>query len=162
MQLAGITVSKLISDSDLQAKVMKMVADRVDSLASVSYMDLSLEAEAFGADVKVSDDEVPTVVGTLIHSEEEADALKVPALEDGRVSIYIDSVKKALTMITDRPLFAGIIGPFSLAGCTSDRNEQLTYMAKAATEYGKAQCYAQKAQNDPSKLIREGEGYEVY
>ncbi len=51
---------------------------------------------------------------------------------------------------------------YDLAGCTSDRNEQLTYMAKAATEYGKAQCYAQKAQNDPSKLIREGEGYEVY
>lgn len=41
-QLAGITVRELISDSDLQAKVMKMVADRVDSLASVSYMDLSL------------------------------------------------------------------------------------------------------------------------
>lgn len=49
-----------------------------------------------------------------------------------------------------------------LAGCTSDKNEQLMYMAKAATEYGKAQCYAQKAQNNPTKLIREGADYEVY
>lgn len=130
VQLAGITVSELISDSDLQAKVMKMVADRVDSLASVSYMDLSLEAEAFGADIKVSDDEVPTVVGTLIHNEEEADVLKVPTLEDGRVGIYIESVKKALTMITDRPLFAGIIGPFSLAGRLVDVNKALIYCKK--------------------------------
>lgn len=130
VQLADITVKELISDSDIQAKVMKMVSERVDSLASVSYMDLSLEAEAFGAEIKVSDDEVPTVVGTLIHNKDEAEALEIPTLDKGRISIYLESMKKALKMIDEKPVFAGIIGPFSLAGRLVDVNKALIYCKK--------------------------------
>lgn len=130
VQLMGITVKELISDSDTQARGMKAVADRVDSLASVSYMDLSLEAEAFGAKIKVTEDEVPTVVGTLVADQEAADALKVPTLKDGRISIYLEGMKKALGLITDRPVFAGIIGPFSLAGRLVDVNQAMIYAKK--------------------------------
>ncbi len=49
-----------------------------------------------------------------------------------------------------------------MAGCEDDYTAKLTYYSKAATAYGKAHCYAQLAQNDPSKLIREGAEYEVY
>lgn len=130
VQLMGISVGELISDSDTQAKGMKLIADRVDSLAAVSYMDLSLEAEAFGAQVKVADDEVPTVVGTLVPDEEAAEALKVPTIEDGRIGIYLDGMKKALELIDDRPVFAGIIGPFSLAGRLVDVNKAMLYCKK--------------------------------
>lgn len=130
VQLMGITVKELISSSDNQAKGMKAVADRVDSLASVSFMDLSLEAEAFGADIKVSDEEVPTVTGTLIADQAAADALKIPTLEDGRVGIYLEGMKKALGLITDRPVFAGIIGPFSLTGRLVDVNQAMVYCKK--------------------------------
>ena len=61
IQLLGISVKDLISDSDIQAKGMKAVADRVPSAASVSLMDLSVEAECFGSSIVFSDDEVPTV-----------------------------------------------------------------------------------------------------
>lgn len=47
------------------------------------------------------------------------------------------------------------------AGCSEDRNGRLMYMGKAASAYCAAQCYAQKVQDDPSKLMRDGEGYEV-
>ena len=57
IQLLGITVKELISDSETQAKAMKLLADRNDSLAAVSMMDLSLEAESFGAEILVNDDE---------------------------------------------------------------------------------------------------------
>ena len=49
-----------------------------------------------------------------------------------------------------------------MAGCEDDYTAKLTYYSKAATAYGKAHCYAQLAQNNPSKLIREGAEYEVY
>ena len=49
ISLLNITVKELISDSNLQADGMKAVADACDTLASVSMMDLSVEAEAFGA-----------------------------------------------------------------------------------------------------------------
>ena len=60
IQLMGINVKDLISDAGAQAKGMKLVAERTDSVASVSLMDLSVEAECFGAKIRVSEDEVPT------------------------------------------------------------------------------------------------------
>lgn len=38
IQIMDITVKELISDSDLQAKGMKLIADRVDAAASVSLI----------------------------------------------------------------------------------------------------------------------------
>ncbi|MDO5114507.1 MAG: uroporphyrinogen decarboxylase family protein [Synergistaceae bacterium] len=114
--LMGITVRELISDSGLQAKGMKMVADKIDSLASVSMMDLSVEAEAFGSTVHISDEDVPTVVGSVVNSIEEAEALAVPPVGTARTGRYIEALGKACELITDRPVFAGVIGPFSLAG----------------------------------------------
>lgn len=127
IQLMDITVKELISDSDLQAKGMKLIADRVDAAASVSLMDLSLEAECFGSTIRYSDDEVPTVIGSIISTEEEAEALKIPEIGAGRTSIYIEAIEKACKLITDRPVFAGIIGPFSLAGRLLDVTEAMIY-----------------------------------
>lgn len=127
IQLMDITVKDLISDASAQAKGMKLIADRVDSLASVSLMDLSLEAECFGSKISFSDDEVPTVVGSVVSTEEEAEALEVPAIGAGRTQIYIDAIEKAVQEITDRPVFAGIIGPFSLAGRLMDVTEAMIY-----------------------------------
>ncbi len=123
VSLLGISVRELISDSDRQAEGMKLVADRVKSAASVSLMDLSVEAECFGATVRVSDDEVPTIVGRLVGDEDEANALEVPAVGAARSGLYVDSIRKAVELITDRPVLAGIIGPFSLAARLLDVTE---------------------------------------
>ena len=53
--LLGVSVRQLVSSSDLQAEGMKLIADRCDTLAAVSMMDLSVEAEAFGANIHFSD-----------------------------------------------------------------------------------------------------------
>lgn len=125
ISLMGITVNELIENSELQAKGMKLIADKVDSGASVSMMDLSVEAEAFGAAIRFSDDEVPTVIGAIVTSEDEARALVTPAVGAGRTGRYLDAIQKACTLITDRPVFAGVIGPFSLAGRLMDVSEAL-------------------------------------
>lgn len=123
ISLLGCSVKELISDSEKQAEGMALVAKRVDSAASVSLMDLSVEAECFGASVRFSDDEVPTVVGRLINDSDEAEALKVPTVGSARSGIYIDAIRKAAEKITDRPVLAGIIGPFSLAARLFDVSE---------------------------------------
>lgn len=125
--LLGIDVKELIFSSDNQAKAMAAVAQRVDSAASVSLMDLSVEAECFGAPIHISEDEVPTVTGCVVSSPEEADALKVPHVGAGRTEIYIDAIRKAAELIQDRPVFAGVIGPFSLAGRLVDVTEAMIY-----------------------------------
>ncbi len=123
VQLMGISVKELISDSDLQAKGMKLIADRVPSGASVSMMDLSVEAEAFGANIIVSEDEVPTLKAPIVTTEEEAEALAIPEVGAARTGLYIEAIQKACRLIEDRPVFAGVIGPFSLAGRILDVTE---------------------------------------
>lgn len=127
VQLMDITVKELISSSEMQARGMKLIADRTDSAASVSLMDLSVEAECFGAKIVTSDDEVPTVVGAVVSSAEDAEKLQVPPMFSGRTGIYVDAIKKAVQLITDRPVFAGVIGPFSLAGRLVNVTEAMIY-----------------------------------
>ena len=123
ISLIGVSVKELIGSAELQAKAMKTVADRVDSVASVSLMDLSVEAECFGSTVKFSDDEVPTVTGAIVTDEDEANALVVPSVGSARSGIYVEAIRLASQQITDRPVLAGMIGPFSLGARLMDVSE---------------------------------------
>lgn len=127
ISLMDITVRELIGSSELQAGGMKLVADRIPSAAAVSLMDLSVEAEAFGSVIRFSDEEVPTVIGSIISSEEDAEALAIPPVGAGRTGLYIDAIRQAAQQITDRPVLAGVIGPFSLAGRLMDVSEAMVY-----------------------------------
>ena len=123
VSLLSCSVSELISDSARQAEGMRLVAERTDAAAAVSLMDLSVEAECFGASIHVSSDEVPTVPEALILTEEDANALTVPAVGSARSGIYVEAIRLAAESITDRPVLAGMIGPFSLAARLLDVSE---------------------------------------
>ena len=122
-QKLGVTVEELVKDSELQARAIETVAHSTDTVAAISLMDLSVEAEAFGAAVKFEPNEVPAIVGQLIADEDAADALTVPTLDKGRASVCINGIRLAAERITDKPVLAGMIGPFSLAGRLMDVTE---------------------------------------
>lgn len=165
VQLMGITVKELISAADVQAKGLKLVADRTPMAASVSLMDLSVEAEAFGSTVRMSDGEVPTVVGSIVSDEDEADALRVPKVGEARTGVNVEAIRKAAELIRDRPVFAGVIGPFSLAGRLMDVSEALIYcydepdmvhtVMKKATAFLIDYCNAYKAAGANGVLLAE-------
>jgi len=155
IQLLNISVVELISDSKNQANGMKLIAEKVNSAASLSMMDLSVEAECFGSNIKFSKDEVPTVIGGIVATKKEAEELIVPKVGSGRTGIYIDAIKLALDLIKDRPVFAGVIGPFSLAGRLMDVSEAMIYcyddpemvhtLLEKVTEFIIEYCKAYKA-----------------
>ena len=122
-QLIGKNVEELVKDGHLQAQCMKAIADKFDAGAAFSLMDLSVEAEAFGAKVLYSPDEVPTMHGAMIEEEEQAEALQVPEVGAGRTGECVKGIREACELITDRPVLAGIIGPYSLAGRLLDMTE---------------------------------------
>lgn len=122
-QLIGRTVEELVRNGYLQALCMQAIADRYDTGAAVSLMDLSVEAEAFGAQVIYRREEVPAVHGTLITDGESARALLTPAVGAGRTGECIRGIREAKKMIRDRPVLAGIIGPYSLAGRLLDMTQ---------------------------------------
>ena len=121
----GITVAELLRTPESQAKGMKEVADSVDSWISVSFMDLSVEADAFGAQVKGDENEVPTIIGQLVAERAQAEALAVPEVGAARTGIYVEGIRQAMELITDRPVLAGCIGPFSLTGRLMDITQVL-------------------------------------
>ena len=115
-ELLGISVRELISSAEMQAKGMKAIVDNCPVGASLNMMDLSVEAEAFGASIRFSDIEVPTVLEGIINDIEDVDGIVVPKVGAGRTAICIEGVKKAKEEIKDLPVFCGVIGPYSLAG----------------------------------------------
>ncbi|MDR2686153.1 MAG: uroporphyrinogen decarboxylase family protein [Oscillospiraceae bacterium] len=121
-QLIGESVDALVHSGALQAKCMQAVAARWDTLAAVSLMDLSVEAEAFGSPVRFSEGEVPTVTAPIIGEGGDPDTLAAPRVGAGRTGEYIAAIAGAARCI-DRPVFAGSIGPFSLAGRLLDISE---------------------------------------
>ena len=124
-QLVGASVYTFTHDAGVQVEGIVKVAERTPAAAAVCMMDLSVEADAFGCEILAEENEVPTVIGILISDEDEAEALRDPEVGDGRTQLYIDAAKGAKERITDRPVLAGIIGPFSLAGRLMDVSEAL-------------------------------------
>ncbi|MDR3149634.1 MAG: uroporphyrinogen decarboxylase family protein [Oscillospiraceae bacterium] len=123
VQYLYITVRELVADANHQAIGMRSIIDHYDMAAALGYMDLSVEAEAFGANIVYSSDKIPTVTGRLLSSEESVDALKIPKVGEGRTQTNLDSIRKSRILIHDRPVFAQCIGPFSLAGRLLNVNE---------------------------------------
>ena len=87
IQKMDVAVKDLIGSADLQAEAMRLVAESTPSAASVSFMDLSVEAESFGSRTVFRDDGAPTVVGSVVCTDADMDALAVPEATDGRCGL---------------------------------------------------------------------------
>ncbi len=122
-QFVSDDIEALSKSSELQARVIKSAADRCPGGAAVTLMDLSVEAECFGAEIIFSKSAVPAVKEALIKTASDAEKLEIPAVGSARSGIFIDTVKKAKQLITDRPLLAGAAAPFSLAARLIDVTE---------------------------------------
>ncbi len=131
VRLTSETVNSLVKDGQVQAKCIKALMDRYDMLAAVMFMDLSVEAQAFGSPVEFAEDEVPTVTSSILNSDEEIERLKIPDVGQARTGEYVKAVSETKKLVKDRPVFAGAIGPFSLAGRLLDMTE---IMIKSMTE----------------------------
>ncbi len=115
-QLLGISVRELISSAQRQAEGMRAITERCPVGAALNMMDLSVEAEAFGAKIRVSENENPTVEKGIIDDIADAAAVTVPAVGAGRTGICLEGVRLAKREIAHKPVFCGVIGPYSLAG----------------------------------------------
>jgi uroporphyrinogen decarboxylase len=105
-----------VTDGGAQAAAIIELARTYPSAAATSVMDLTLEAEAVGARTVFSDHEIPTVTGALVSNRASLEALRLPSPTAGRLGLVQRVARETAAAITDRPLLASCIGPFSLAG----------------------------------------------
>ena len=123
IELNGNTVRQAVSDGRVHYEAVMTLTRRYPSVAAATIMDLTTEAEAFGAEIAFSDDAVPAVSGRLLPDVESINRLQVPSLSAGRIPQYLKANLLAAREVTYRPLFAGCIGPFSLAGRLYDMSD---------------------------------------
>ena len=121
--LMGVTAGQLATDEALQAESIRLVAQRCPVAAAMACMDVSVEAECFGAQLRFSEDKVPIVARPLIDDLEEAEELELPAVGSGRTGLRIAAAAKAARELEQTPVFGGCIGPFSLAGSLIELSE---------------------------------------
>lgn len=123
IEMIGKTVRDAVTDGQVHYNAIQALSEKYPTSAATVIMDLTVEAEAFGAEIVFPENEVPSVVGRLLNDEEAIDKLEIPALNKGRIPQYLKANMLAAKAITDRPVFAGCIGPYSLAGRLYDMSE---------------------------------------
>ncbi|MGM9571563.1 MAG: uroporphyrinogen decarboxylase family protein [bacterium] len=152
----NLGIIETVNDGKKMAAAMAKIIEKYPKMiAATTGMDLSVDSEAFGSVVTFKDNEAPSVRDALIETAEEINALQVPDVHSGRVDVFIEAVTEAQKLITDRPIFGGQFGPFSLAAnllevqaalkMTRKNPEALHQLLAKATEFLIARAKAYKA-----------------
>ena len=165
IELIGKSVLEAVSDGNVQFEAIKALDQKYPSAACTAIMDLTVEAEAFGAMVKFQEKEVPSVMGCLLSDGEAVEKLQVPDLTAGRIPQYILANKLTAEYSTDKPVLGGTIGTFSLAGRLYDMSELMIacccepetaeLLLKKCTEFLKTYCLELKKQGADGVVIAE-------
>ena len=128
IELIGSTVLKAVTDGQTHADAICALNEAFPAAAVTAIMDLTVEAEAFGTEIRFSENEIPNVIGRLVGDADEVAALEVPTLDKGRVQEYLKANRIVASRVKDKPVYGGCIGPFSLAGRLFDLSELMMSM----------------------------------
>jgi uroporphyrinogen decarboxylase len=114
--LAGTTVRGMVTDPDKQAAAELALHKKYSTPFMMSAMDLSVEADEFGALIQMDDWEVPTVTARFVTDLPAIGKMRIPAIGTKRTTVYLKTIEKLRAAGTDAVVLGGMIGPFSLAG----------------------------------------------
>lgn len=123
IEMIGKTVKDAVQNGEIHAQAIQKLAEVYPSAATTVIMDLTLEAEAFGCKIEFQENDMPHILGRLLTSAEDIENLKVPDLNAGRMHEYLTANKLTVALGINKPVLAGVIGPFSLAGRLFDVSE---------------------------------------
>ena len=122
IEMIGCSVKDAVQSGKIHAQAISVLSKKYPSKAATAIMDLTVEAEAFGCEIEFPENDMPHIRGRLVDSAG-VEQLQVPGMFAGRVQEYLTACKMSVDTITDKPVFAGTIGPFSLAGRLFDMSE---------------------------------------
>ena len=123
IEMIGKKVKDAVQDGDVHAQAIKKLNEIYPTAATTVIMDLTLEAEAFGCKIEFQENDMPHILGRLVTNANDIANLKVPDLSAGRIPQYLKANRLTVERTKDKPVFGGMIGPFSLAGRLYDMSE---------------------------------------
>lgn len=126
IEFCNYRVIDAVTNGKIHFQAVKKLYEMYPSAAATVIMDLTVEAEAFGAEITFPENEVPSVIGNLVTDMEDVKKLNIPDMTQGRLPEYLLVNRLSAEAITDKPVFAGCIGPYSLAGRLMGMTEIMT------------------------------------
>lgn len=86
IELLGKRVLDAVTNGEIHYHAIRVLNECFpQSAACTTIMDLTVEAEAFGARLSMSPNEVPSVCGRLLTGYADVEALQIPSVESGRM-----------------------------------------------------------------------------
>ena len=76
IELINHTVKEACCDGQVHFEAIKALAEKYPTAAATVIMDLTVEAEAFGAEIHFTEDAVPAVIGHMLNNADDIKALK--------------------------------------------------------------------------------------
>ncbi|NLF94501.1 MAG: methylcobamide--CoM methyltransferase [Oligosphaeraceae bacterium] len=122
--IIGADPDMVYQQGEMQFKCIAALAERYPADLLVTFMDLTVEAEAFGCSVQYSGAGIPSLSGKLLQESADCQKLAVPAIGSGRTAEVLHCAAKCAAELP-RPVLAGLIGPFSLACRLAGMTEML-------------------------------------
>ncbi len=115
LEITRASVRDAVSSAAAQSEAVLALHERFDAPVMLTAMDLSAEAQAYGCQVRMSDDEIPTVIGRLVTGPGDIAALPQPLPGDLRTAVHLGAARALVNAGGGAPVLGGMIGPFSLA-----------------------------------------------
>ncbi len=106
-----------LNDGQLQAETVIALQKICDFDVVFPMMDLTVEAESFGAEINWEIDELPAVVGKKIMDASDVKSLTIPEIGKGnRLSVFVEVCERLKKAFPEKWVWGYILGPFSIAG----------------------------------------------
>lgn len=115
LQITGASVQDVVTSAEAQAEAVLALHEHFKTPLLLTAMDLSAEAEAYGCQVRMSGEEIPTVVGRRVSSLAEVGSLPDAQPGDRRTAVHLRAAQILAGAAGGAPVLGGMIGPFSLA-----------------------------------------------
>jgi uroporphyrinogen decarboxylase len=116
LALTAATPREVTTGAAAQVEAALALHERFETPLVMTAMDLSVEAEIFGCMVRMSDDDIPTVIERRVTEPAEIQSLPDPQPGEKRSAIPLEVVRHLVNYADGIPVLGCMIGPFSLAG----------------------------------------------
>jgi uroporphyrinogen decarboxylase len=117
LEITGESVEDMVCMPGSQFKAVMALRDRYQTPALVTAIDPTAEAETYGCEVRLTDKEVPAVVGRLVANAADVAALPDPVPGDARTRVPLETAWRLTAEVSEGvPVLGAMLGPFTLAG----------------------------------------------
>ncbi len=116
-KLRGYSLYEYVTDPSVVVECQIEARELIGHDVVYAFVDLTVEAEAMGAEVIYRRDAYPVVKATIKEASE-TDRLRIPEVtRDGRMAVILESSKRLRDLVSDTcPVVACIVGPLTIAG----------------------------------------------